>query len=83
MKLSLCRGVIDRATTLGTVQPRPENPYNDRATMRRRAGYYFTGLAIGLVILGLFHAAKRFAAQQQALEEHATSAPATAPAPSK
>lgn len=45
--------------------PRPANPYNDRATMRRRFGYYFTGLAIGLVILGLFHAGKRFAMQQQ------------------
>lgn len=42
--------------------------------MRRRFGYYFVGLAIGLVLLGLLESAKFWAKQQQQ-EQAASPAP--------
>jgi hypothetical protein len=52
---------------------------NWREGFGRRAGYYLMGIAIGLVMLGLFQYAKQRARQAQAAER-AAPAPSTAPA---
>lgn len=41
----------------------------NRNDFRRKLGYYLTGLAIGLMLLGLFHLAKRQAIRAQAANQ--------------
>jgi len=50
-----------------------------QSTFSRRLAVYLTGVAIGLVMLGLFSLAKRNAAQSQREEEAAPDAPASEP----
>lgn len=48
--------------------PFPEQPGSQPGSWKqgfgRRLGYYLFGITLGFVILGLFHAAKRWAAGQ-------------------
>lgn len=42
------------------------------STFPQRLGYYILGIAIGLVVLGMFQMQRRFAAQQQAAAQRSS-----------
>ena len=45
-----------------TTKPSPKKPFDpNRNDFRRKLGYYLTGLAIGLVLLGMLQMARRAA----------------------
>ncbi len=49
------------------------------STFPQRLGYYILGIAIGLMVLGMFQMQRRFAAQQQAAERAAEVEPGSLP----